>query len=79
MYLKLGQSVIVKSEKIIGIFDLDNTTIKSTTRNYIYEAEKQGKITTILGTDLPRTFIVMDDGKIYISPISSKSLQKKIC
>lgn len=76
MYLHLGQDVVVKSSKIMGIFDIDNTTIKKSTRNYIYTAEKKGKIETI-SSDLPKSFIVMTDGKVYISPISPRTLFKR--
>lgn len=76
MYIHLGQNVIVNENDVVGIFDLDITTIKKSTRDYIYNAEKEKKVETIPG-DLPKSFIIMADGKIYISPISSKTLQKR--
>ena len=39
MYLHLGQNVMVKNREIVGIFDLDTSTVKKSTQNYIYNAE----------------------------------------
>ena len=76
MYIHLGQNVIVNEKDITGIFDLDNTTIEKSTREYIYNAEKENRVETITG-DLPKSFVTMSNGKVYISPISSKTLQKR--
>ena len=41
MYLHLGESTIVKKKDIVGIFDLDTTTVMKSSRNYINKAEKE--------------------------------------
>ena len=38
-YLHIGQSVTVEEKRIIGIFDLDNTTYSKHTRNFLDGAE----------------------------------------
>ena len=40
MYLHLGQETVVRERDIIGIFDLDNTTVSRHTRKTLNEAEK---------------------------------------
>lgn len=79
MYLHIGKEKIIKTDQIIGIFDLDTATISKATRNYLAAAEKSGEVVNVT-TELPKTFIVCnDDGKrtVYISQISSSTLNKR--
>lgn len=79
MYLHIGKEKIIKTDEIIGIFDLDTATISKATRNYLAVAEKSGEVVNVT-TELPKTFIVCnDDGKrtVYISQISSSTLNKR--
>ena len=41
MYLHLGQNVMLEKKRIIGIFDLDNTSYSKITRTFLAEAEKE--------------------------------------
>ena len=41
MYLHLGQSTVVNVSDIVGIFDIDNTTVSKNTREYLSRAEKE--------------------------------------
>ncbi len=80
MYLHLGMDKVITFEEIIGIFDLDTTTVSKSTRNYLTMAEKAGKVENVC-TDLPKSFIVCIDKdgneKVYISQISSSTLLKR--
>lgn len=80
MYLHLGQDKVVNMDEIIGIFDLDTSTVSKSTRDYLAKAEKYGCVTNVC-TDLPKSFIVCidRDGKthVYISQISSSTLLKR--
>ena len=80
MYLHLGQDKVVNMDEIIGIFDLDTSTVSKSTRDYLAKAEKDGCVTNVC-TDLPKSFIVCKgrDGKthVYISQISSSTLLKR--
>ena len=80
MYLHLGQDVVVRTEEIIGIFDMDNATVSRASKRYLAMAEKAGRVVNITG-ELPKTFVVCGDreGKIpvYISQISSATLRKR--
>ena len=77
MYIHLGNNVMLPTSEIIGIFDLENTSISKRTRDFLNKAEKEGRIITI-SYDLPRTFVIagktFKDAKIYISQISSQTL-----
>ena len=43
MYLNIGQDTVILDKEILGIFDLDNTTVKQATRDYINTASKNGE------------------------------------
>ncbi len=79
MYLHLGQNTVITHDEIIGIFDLDNTTVSKKTRDYLNIAEKQGRI-NVVSAELPKSFIVCNHGgeiKVYLSQISCATLLKR--
>lgn len=80
MYLHLGQETVIMQDDIIGIFDLDNTTVSKATRDYLAAAEKNKQVINV-SFELPKTFILTnnksDGNKVYISQISSSTLLKR--
>ncbi len=79
MYLHLGQSTVIPSHSIVGIFDLDNTTQSHLTRRFLEQAEREGRLETI-GEELPKSFVVCrvkDGTHIYFSQISSATLLRR--
>ncbi len=80
MYLHIGNGESIRTEDIIGIFDLDTATISKTTKKYISKKEKEGKV-EYLDYDLPRAFILCKKGneeKIKLSRISTTGLRQRI-
>ena len=80
MYLHLGQDTVIKMEEIIGIFDLETSTISKITRKYLADAEKAGQVVNV-SMEMPKTFVICS-GKlgqitVYISQISSYTLLKR--
>lgn len=77
MYLHLGQSVMVRTQDVLGIFDLDNTTWSFRTRRFLEGAEREGRVIP-LGDDLPRSFVLADGGDgrpvVYLVPLSPAAL-----
>ena len=80
MYLHLGMDKVITFDEIIGIFDLDTTTVSKSTRNYLAKAEKAGIVENVC-YDLPKSFIVCrnknGEDRVYISQISSTTLLKR--
>lgn len=80
MYLHLGQNTVITFDEIIGIFDLDNTTVAKKTRDYLSLAQKEGRVIEV-SNELPKSFIVCKnkEGKIiiYLSQISTTTLLKR--
>ena len=80
MYLHIGNGESIRTEDIIGIFDLDTATVSKTTKKYISQKEKEGKV-EYLDYDLPRAFILCKKGneeKIKLSRISTTGLRQRI-
>lgn len=81
MYLYLGQDKVVRYREIIGIFDLDNTTVSKITREMLRKAEQNGDAVTIPG-DLPKSYVVCSEEKrkqtVYISPVTPTTLQRRV-
>ncbi len=80
MYLHLGLDKVITFDDILGIFDLDTSTVSKNTRDYLARAQTAGEVENVC-KDLPKSFIVCLDGKgkrkIYISQISSSTLLKR--
>jgi len=84
MYLHLGQDVIVHGDEIIGVFDLDTSTVAESTRDFLTISERNKNVINVT-SNLPKSFILCDKGKnynnknyaVYISQISPQTLLKR--
>ncbi len=82
VYLHIGQEVVVRQREIIGVFDMDNTTVSLHTRAFLSRAEQAGQV-TYASYDLPRSFTVCAPPKgrrrqrVYISQIAPATLKKR--
>nr|MBQ8890931.1 DUF370 domain-containing protein [Clostridia bacterium] len=77
MYLHIGNKKSVKKKDIIGIFDLDTATVSGITKRFINKNQKEGKV-EYTDTDLPRSFILLDEGGeccVKLSRISTGGLR----
>ena len=82
MYLHLGQDTVVSDSDVLGIFDLDTSTVSKATRDYLSVAEKEKRVVNV-SFELPKSFVVCSEKKdekvkVYISPISSSTLKKRM-
>lgn len=80
MYIHLGNNTMIKTEDIIGIFDLDTASVSKRTRDFLNKAEKSGIVITT-SFELPKSFVVTKNKKsgkkIYLSQLSSGTLLKR--
>lgn len=80
MYVHIGNGESVKDKEIIGIFDLDTSTVSKITKKFISEKEKNG-VVEYSDYDLPRAFILTEKNKkekIILTRISSVGLKQRI-
>ena len=79
-YLHIGQNVMLEDKRIIGIFDLDNTSTSKITREFLNTAEQDSVVQTAC-EDIPTSFVVCDHPYhrqiIYISQLNSQTLLKR--
>ena len=79
-YLHIGMNVMVDPRRVIGIFDLDNTSTSKLTRRFLDGAEKEGVVQSAC-EDIPRSFVVCDHPYhrqiVYLSQLNSTTLQKR--
>ena len=79
MYLHLGNDVVINTEKIVAMFDIDACTVSKKTRDFLAASQKNGDVINV-SYELPRSFVVCNDkGKtsVYISQLSTKTLSRR--
>lgn len=81
MYLHLGNETIIRTEDIIGIFDIEGTTVSKHSRNFLNKAGKKGEAITV-SYELPKSFVVCkakneQKQRVYISQISASTLLRR--
>lgn len=85
MYLHLGQEVVVPKKDVVGIFDLDNTTVSPHTKGFLSDAEKAGRVTYV-SYELPKSFVVCAKQRkatafrrerVYIAQMAPATLKKR--
>ncbi len=77
MYLHLGQNTVVRTKEILGIFDLDTTTVSAKTRAFLKTAQNAGKVVSV-SQELPKSFILCENGNVYISQLSPATLLSRL-
>ena len=79
-YLHIGMNVMVDPRRVIGIFELDNTSTSKLTRRFLDGAEKEGVVQSAC-EDIPKSFVVCDHPYhrqiIYLSQLNSQTLLKR--
>lgn len=79
MYLHLGQDTVIRMKDIVGIFDMETSTISQTTRDALAAAQKAGSVVNV-SLEMPKSFVLCRSGgktTVYITQISSATLLKR--
>ena len=79
MFLHLGNNYLVNTKDIIGIFDIENTSVSANTKEFLNFAAKNRRVVNCT-YEMPKSFIVsMENGReiVYISQISVATLRKR--
>ncbi len=80
MFLHLGQETVVNEKEVVGIFDLDTSTVSKHTRDFLSKQEKEKRVINV-SFELPKSFILCSnkkkDKRVYISQISTSTLNKR--
>lgn len=79
VYLSIGNDFAVRDKNIIGIFDLDNTTVTARGREFLERAEKEGQV--VPWDDLPKSYILAVEygmTKVYQTSWTTQTLEKRL-
>lgn len=80
MYLYLGQNTVVRTEQVLGVFDLDNSTVSKHTRSFLNRAQKEGRVVNV-SAELPKSFVVcLETGRetVYLSQMTPATLLRRL-
>ena len=83
MYLHAGNNKLIRSKDIIGIFDMDNTTVGADTRDFLKRAETEGHL-ELSKEEIPKSFILYtknknkNDTAVCISQLSTLALASRV-
>lgn len=80
MYIHLGSVTSIVQKDIVGIFDMDITTVQKSTRDYLNRCEKNSEIFCV-SAELPKTFVICERKgakTTYISPLAAGTLEKRL-
>lgn len=79
-YLHLGKDTSIEISNIVGIFDLDTSTVSKHTRDFLSICEKENRIVNV-SYELPKSYILYDFGgeySVYLSPLNTATLTKRM-
>ena len=76
VYVHIGQDFIVPTKSIVCIIDMDTSTWSKHTRALVQRLAREGR-TVELFDDLPRAGVLCAGELLYLSGLSSATLQKR--
>ena len=80
MFVHIGADVEIMVRDLIGIFDINSIDNSKISKEFLKVAQEEGFISIISEDEIKSVVITEEKGKnvIYLSPISSATLQKRI-
>ena len=78
MYIHLGRDYVLNDRDIIGIFNLETTTVPPRGREFLNYAQKNGAVVS-LSDDLPQCYVLTDApvDTVYLSELSSAAMKRR--
>ena len=73
--LYLGSDIDVYSTDIIGIFDIEKTTVQKSVNDYLSRCQRNGEIYYV-SLDMPKSFVVCDNCT-FITNVAAATLKKR--
>ena len=71
-FLGISQNTSIDTQDIVGIFDMDTSTISPETRSFLRGSQGKGKLISDV-IDIPKSFVVTKE-RVYLSQLSSSTL-----
>lgn len=80
MFIHIGDNIMVPADEIVGVFDLEGTTITGITRDFLKVAEEEGFVVAT-SSRMPKSFVITvrnNQNQIYLSSLSVNTLKKRV-
>ena len=78
-YLHIGMNVMVDPRRVIGIFDLDNTSTSKRTREFLAKSEENGEVVPC--DELPKSFVLTSEygfTQVRLTSLNAATLEKRL-
>ena len=79
MYVHLGRDYVLNDRDIIGIFNLETTTILPRGREFLKNTQKNGAVVS-LSDELPQSYVLADGAvvdTVYLSELSPAAMRRR--
>ena len=81
VFLHVGNNKSIKTEDIVGIFDMDTSTVSKVTRDFLTKAQKNGEVVNVTD-EIPKSFILTckmkeRKPKVIISQLAVQTLNER--
>lgn len=79
LYIHIGNNRVLKTKKIVGVFDMDTSTVSKISREFLENEEKNGRLISEFD-DLPRSFVIVSESKgskTYISSLNAAAINRR--
>lgn len=75
MYVSLGNDIDVLKSDIIGIFDIEKTSVVKSVNDFLSSCQKNGRIYYV-SLDMPKSFVVCGDC-VYVTNVGAATIFKR--
>lgn len=75
-YLHLGGDIAITSNEVVAILDLDSQALAEASAEFLQIAREEGFVHDLAG-DKAKSLIVATKNRVFLSPISSWTLQRR--
>lgn len=76
MFLHIGNNLMIRTDQIIAILDLETTGESPINDDFLTQQKKEGKLKNLEAKKIEKT-LVLTQSSSYLSPISSNTLLKR--
>lgn len=80
MYIHLGNDITILKKNIIGIFDIEKTTVSKITKEFLANSSKKNEVKDV-SYKMPKSFIILENNEkksLCITNISLKTLKNRL-
>ncbi len=81
MYQHLGRDYVIRSRDVVGVFNLETTTVSSRGQEFLNRTQKEGAVVA-LSEDIPQSYVLTTGGlvdTVYLSDLSPAAMERRLC